>query len=120
MKRDPPGSSCASHRHLVELDRWDTDAHRHALPFLAAHADAGIEGQSAAHHPDDGEEAGSSSYVPDDKAKDTQLSYALELMLGLIAGHPIEVSMIGDASLSRRPMGRVLNPLRQMGLEVVD
>jgi 3-phosphoshikimate 1-carboxyvinyltransferase len=42
------------------------------------------------------------------------------LMLGLIAGHPIEVSMVGDASLSRRPMGRVLKPLRQMGLEVVD
>ena len=31
---------------------------------------------------DDGEEAGSSSYVPDDKAKDTQLSYALELLRG--------------------------------------
>jgi len=42
------------------------------------------------------------------------------LMLGLIAGHPIEVKLVGDASLSRRPMGRVLNPLRQMGLEVVD
>ncbi len=42
------------------------------------------------------------------------------LMLGLIAGHPIEVKLIGDASLSRRPMGRVLNPLRQMGLETVD
>jgi 3-phosphoshikimate 1-carboxyvinyltransferase len=42
------------------------------------------------------------------------------LMLGLIAGHPIEVSMVGDASLSRRPMGRVLRPLRQMGLEIVD
>jgi 3-phosphoshikimate 1-carboxyvinyltransferase len=42
------------------------------------------------------------------------------LMLGLIAGHPIEVGMVGDASLSRRPMGRVLRPLRQMGLEVVD
>ncbi|MFN3746099.1 MAG: 3-phosphoshikimate 1-carboxyvinyltransferase [Hyphomicrobiaceae bacterium] len=41
------------------------------------------------------------------------------LMLGVIAGHPIEVKLIGDASLSRRPMGRVLNPLRQMGLEVV-
>jgi 3-phosphoshikimate 1-carboxyvinyltransferase len=40
------------------------------------------------------------------------------LMLGLIAGHPIEVRMVGDASLSRRPMGRVLRPLRQMGLEV--
>jgi carboxyl-terminal processing protease len=32
--------------------------------------------------PDDTEEAGSSSYVPDDKAKDTQLSYALELLRG--------------------------------------
>jgi 3-phosphoshikimate 1-carboxyvinyltransferase len=42
------------------------------------------------------------------------------LILGLIAGHPIEVKLVGDASLSRRPMGRVLNPLRQMGLEVVD
>ena len=42
------------------------------------------------------------------------------LMLGIIAGHPIEVKLIGDASLSRRPMGRVLNPLRQMGLETVD
>ena len=42
------------------------------------------------------------------------------LMFGLIAGHPIEVKFIGDASLSRRPMGRVLKPLRQMGLEIVD
>ena len=32
--------------------------------------------------PDDAEEAGSSSYVPDDKAKDTQLSFALELLRG--------------------------------------
>lgn len=44
----------------------------------------------------------------------------VRLMLGLVAGHPIEVKFIGDASLSRRPMGRVLKPLRQMGLEVVD
>jgi 3-phosphoshikimate 1-carboxyvinyltransferase len=42
------------------------------------------------------------------------------LMMGLIAGHPITVEMVGDASLSRRPMGRVLKPLKQMGLEVVD
>jgi 3-phosphoshikimate 1-carboxyvinyltransferase len=41
-------------------------------------------------------------------------------MMGLIAGHPITVEMVGDASLSRRPMGRVLKPLKQMGLEVVD
>jgi 3-phosphoshikimate 1-carboxyvinyltransferase len=42
------------------------------------------------------------------------------LMLGVIAGHPIAVRLVGDASLSRRPMGRVLKPLQQMGLEVED
>ncbi|MGE0765116.1 MAG: 3-phosphoshikimate 1-carboxyvinyltransferase [Hyphomicrobiaceae bacterium] len=40
------------------------------------------------------------------------------LMMGVVAGHDIEVEMIGDASLSRRPMRRVLTPLRQMGLSV--
>jgi 3-phosphoshikimate 1-carboxyvinyltransferase len=38
------------------------------------------------------------------------------LMMGVVAGHGIAVTMTGDASLSRRPMGRVLKPLRQMGL----
>jgi 3-phosphoshikimate 1-carboxyvinyltransferase len=40
------------------------------------------------------------------------------LMMGVIAPHDIAVRMTGDASLSKRPMGRVLGPLRQMGLEV--
>ncbi len=38
------------------------------------------------------------------------------LMMGVVAGHDIAVTMTGDASLSRRPMARVLTPLRQMGL----
>ncbi len=42
------------------------------------------------------------------------------LMLGVIAGHPITARLAGDASLSRRPMGRVLNPLKQMGLQVEE
>jgi 3-phosphoshikimate 1-carboxyvinyltransferase len=42
------------------------------------------------------------------------------LMMGLIAGHDMAVHMTGDASLSRRPMGRVLKPLTQMGLEVLE
>jgi 3-phosphoshikimate 1-carboxyvinyltransferase len=42
------------------------------------------------------------------------------LMLGVIAGHDMRVRLAGDASLSRRPMGRVLRPLMQMGLEVLD
>ena len=42
------------------------------------------------------------------------------LMMGVIAGHPIITRLVGDASLSRRPMSRVLRPLQQMGLEVVE
>lgn len=40
------------------------------------------------------------------------------LMMGVIAPHDVAVSMAGDASLSKRPMGRVLGPLKQMGVEV--
>ncbi len=42
------------------------------------------------------------------------------LMMGIVAGHPIEARFTGDASLCRRPMGRVLRPLRQMGLNVAE
>ncbi len=40
------------------------------------------------------------------------------LMLGVIAGNDVSVRLVGDASLSKRPMARVLLPLKQMGLEV--
>ncbi|MEQ1509448.1 MAG: 3-phosphoshikimate 1-carboxyvinyltransferase [Sphingopyxis sp.] len=39
------------------------------------------------------------------------------LLMGLITSHPITATLIGDASLSRRPMGRVIDPLMQMGAE---
>jgi 3-phosphoshikimate 1-carboxyvinyltransferase len=42
------------------------------------------------------------------------------LMLGVVAGHRLTARFVGDPSLSRRPMGRVLKPLTQMGLEVCD
>lgn len=39
----------------------------------------------------------------------------MRLLSGLIASRPIVATMQGDASLSRRPMGRIAAPLRQMG-----
>lgn len=39
------------------------------------------------------------------------------LLMGLVASHPIIATFIGDASLSKRPMGRVITPLSQMGAE---
>ena len=37
------------------------------------------------------------------------------LLMGLLASHGFTASMVGDASLSKRPMGRVTEPLSQMG-----
>ena len=37
------------------------------------------------------------------------------LLMGLVSTHAIETRFFGDASLSGRPMGRVIDPLRQMG-----
>jgi 3-phosphoshikimate 1-carboxyvinyltransferase len=42
----------------------------------------------------------------------------VRLLMGAASGFPIEATFTGDASLSGRPMNRVLDPLRQMGAEV--
>ncbi len=40
------------------------------------------------------------------------------LLMGLVASHPLTVMFTGDASLTKRPMGRVIEPLSLMGAEV--
>lgn len=40
------------------------------------------------------------------------------LTMGLVGVYDFPSTFIGDASLSSRPMGRVLNPLREMGVQV--
>lgn len=39
------------------------------------------------------------------------------LLMGLVASHPITATFTGDASLSTRPMNRVIDPLSTMGAE---
>ncbi len=39
------------------------------------------------------------------------------LLMGLVASHAITTTFTGDASLSKRPMGRVIEPLSRMGAE---
>lgn len=39
------------------------------------------------------------------------------LLMGLVSSHAITANFIGDASLSKRPMGRVIDPLSRMGAE---
>ena len=46
----------------------------------------------------------------------------MRLMAGILAGQPFASTLTGDASLSVRPMGRVVDPLRAMGglIDAVD
>ncbi len=46
----------------------------------------------------------------------------MRLLCGLLAGQTFDSVLVGDASLSRRPMGRVIEPLSRMGasIEAVD
>ncbi|MBU5364720.1 3-phosphoshikimate 1-carboxyvinyltransferase [Enterococcus devriesei] len=42
----------------------------------------------------------------------------MRLVLGILAGRPFTSEIAGDASLNRRPMERVMGPLRQMGAQI--
>nr|WP_263858578.1 3-phosphoshikimate 1-carboxyvinyltransferase [Coralloluteibacterium stylophorae] len=43
---------------------------------------------------------------------------AMRLLTGLFAGHGLDCTLVGDASLSRRPMRRVIEPLQAMGARI--
>ena len=43
---------------------------------------------------------------------------AMRLLLGLLAGQAFDSCLVGDRSLSSRPMGRVIDPLRSMGANI--
>ena len=42
----------------------------------------------------------------------------MRLLSGVLAAHPFTSVLIGDASLTRRPMGRVIVPLELMGARI--
>ena len=42
----------------------------------------------------------------------------VRLTMGLVGTYDMKTSFLGDASLTSRPMARVLNPLREMGVQV--
>jgi 3-phosphoshikimate 1-carboxyvinyltransferase len=52
---------------------------------------------------------------PQDRLDMGNSGTSTRLLMGLVASHPITATFIGDASLSKRPMGRVIGPLSQMG-----
>jgi 3-phosphoshikimate 1-carboxyvinyltransferase len=66
---------------------------------------------------------GRSGWIPPSDPLDCGNSgTTMRLLAGILAGQSFDTVLVGDDSLSRRPMGRIANPLRQMGarLELTD
>src|SRR3954469_2537179 len=43
----------------------------------------------------------------------------MRLLAGLLAGQPFDSRLVGASTLSKRPMDRVIAPLREMGADIV-
>ncbi len=56
---------------------------------------------------------------PDDVIDCGNSGTTARLLMGVLAGQPCAATLTGDASLRRRPMGRVAEPLRLMGATIV-
>jgi 3-phosphoshikimate 1-carboxyvinyltransferase len=56
---------------------------------------------------------------PDDLLDLGNSGTAARLLLGILATHPITAFVTGDASLRRRPMGRIVDPLSRIGARFV-
>ena len=66
----------------------------------------------------DGSGAGTSLRAPDAPLDCGNSGTTMRLLAGVLAGHDLNVVLDGDASLRRRPMRRVAEPLQAMGAAV--
>ena len=100
-----PGADCASSLACVAalgaiVSR--TPAPRDSDPPLVTIDGRGARGLRAAAAPLDCGNSGST----------------MRMLAGVIAAHPFVTTLIGDASLSRRPMRRIIGPLTRMGATI--
>lgn len=56
--------------------------------------------------------------APDKNIECGNSGTAMRLLAGVLAGQPFESRLTGDASLSRRPMRRIADPLNEMGARI--
>src|SRR5437762_13358666 len=64
--------------------------------------------------------SGSRLQAPDSRLNCGNSGTSARLMLGILAGQRFEATLTGDASLRRRPMRRVTEPLKQMGADIEE
>jgi 3-phosphoshikimate 1-carboxyvinyltransferase len=118
-----PGDKSISHRALMFaglalgesritglLEGEDVLATAAAMRQFGAAVERGADGTWTVHG------AGVGSLLEPKTALDMGNSgTSTRLLMGLIASHAITATFVGDASLSGRPMNRVIEPLSQMG-----
>ena len=122
-----PGDKSISHRALMLgalavgrteisglLEGEDVLATAAAINGLGAHASPSGEGRWAV----DGVGIGG-LVEPEDLLDLGNSGTAARLLLGILATHPLTAFVTGDASLRRRPMGRVVEPLSRIGARFV-
>jgi 3-phosphoshikimate 1-carboxyvinyltransferase len=100
-----PGADCASTLSCISalgaiVSR--TPAARDGEPPLVMIEGRGLRGLAAPDAPLDCGNSGST----------------LRMLAGVVAAHPFVSTLVGDASLSRRPMRRIIGPLSNMGAGV--
>ncbi len=125
-----PGDKSLSHRAVLfsamaegttelrgVLDSADVRASVDAVRALGAHVELAPDGDGSL----DGRIRGwgargpKSPHAPIDCGNSGTTT---RLLLGMLAGWPIEATLTGDESLSRRPMKRVVDPLTAMGAAI--
>ena len=123
-----PGDKSLSHRAVLfsamaegttrlvgVLDSADVKASIEAVRTLDAHVDLAVQ--------PDGSLAGTirgwgahGPRTPNAPIDCGNSGTTVRLLMGILAGWPVEVTLTGDASLSRRPMRRITEPLTSMGV----
>jgi 3-phosphoshikimate 1-carboxyvinyltransferase len=120
-----PGDKSISHRSLMLsalavgesaieglLEGEDVLATAAAMREMGADMERGADGRWRVHG------VGVGGLLQPETALDMGNSgTSTRLLMGLVASHAVTVTFVGDASLSRRPMGRVIDPLSRMGAE---
>jgi 3-phosphoshikimate 1-carboxyvinyltransferase len=127
-----PGDKSISHRALLFgalaqgrttitglLEGHDVIATAEAMRAFGARVERHVDGAGDATWTVDGVGVGA-LLEPTETLDFGNSGTGARLVLGMVAGHGITVRFDGDASLRKRPMGRVLGPLELMGARIRD
>ena len=125
---DIPGDKSVSHRSLILggmaigttrvtglLEGEDVLSTLNAMRGLGAKIDRPAPGEAVI------EGVGMHGFVAPAEPLDLgNAGTGVRLLMGAVAGQDIEVVFVGDASLSKRPMRRITDPLKLMGAGISD